>query len=381
MEQFKEMVKNRHEYAKAWKARTGGKVLGYYETYFPEEIAYAAGVLPVRMLSEHAPDIISHKYVYASCYVASDLVNLYLTGRYDYVDGLVNVEGCQWMFNAFEVAMNTDPNLFTHYLFLPDYTDAYTSKDVLRSELDVFKRKMEEWTGRTITDADLDRAIDVYNTNRRLLRRISELRKADRPLLFGAEAMYINLASQVTDKAEMNVILEKYIVELENRTPGEDRIRLMLVGSETFDAHLEELVEELGANVVIDELDNGTSYFWNEVIPQKDRLMALSLRYLERPHNPIKDNNWRRRPQHIFELTEDYHVDGVLVVKQIYCHLHGTDNYAVWKILRERNIPFHFFERDMTMPVEETAQRLDAFLNMLRPGLTRLVGWHRELAI
>jgi benzoyl-CoA reductase subunit C len=155
----------------------------------------------------------------------------------------------------------------------------------------------------------------------------------------------------------------------------------MLVGSETYDTNLEELVEELGANVVIDELDNGTSYFWNEVIPQRDRLLALSLRYLERPHNPIKDNNWRRRPQHIFELTEDYHVDGVLVVKQIYCHLHGTDNYAVWKLLRERNIPFHYFERDMTLPIEETEQRLSAFLNMLRPGLTRLVGWHKKLEI
>jgi benzoyl-CoA reductase subunit C len=183
------------------------------------------------------------------------------------------------------------------------------------------------------------------------------------------------------DKAELNVKLERFIEELEDREPVKDRIRLMLVGSETWDTNLEELVEELGANIVIDELDNGTSYFWNEVIPQRDRLMALSLRYLGRPHNPIKDNNWRRRPQHIFELTEDYHVDGVLVAKQIYCHLHGTDNYAIWKMLRERNIPFHFFERDMTLPKEETEQRIVAFLNMLRPGLTRLVGWHTPLKI
>ena len=381
MDKFKEMIQKRHDYAREWKAKTGGKVLGYFETYFPEEIAYAAGVLPVRMLAEHEPDNLSDKWIYASCYPVSDLTNQILKGRYEYVDGLVNVEGCQWMFNAFEVAVNNNPNLFSHYLFLPDYTDAYTSKDVLKSELDVFKRKMEAWTGKEITDKDLDHAIEVYNTNRRLLRRISELRKADRPVLFGSEAMNVNLACQVMDKAEMNGILEKYIEELEEREPGEDRIRLMLIGSETFDSNLEELVEELGANIVIDELDNGTSYYWNEVIQQKDRLLSIALRYLERPHNPIKDNNWRRRPQHIFELTEDYHVDGVLVVKQIYCHLHGTDNYAVWKILRERNIPFHFFERDMTIPREETEQRLSAFMNMLRPGLTRLVGWHKPLAI
>jgi benzoyl-CoA reductase subunit C len=378
---FKALVENRHEYAKAWKAKTGGKVLGWYEPYFPEEVAYAAGVLPVRILARHEPDDISDKWIYASCYPVRDMVNQFLRGRYDYVDGLVNVEGCQWMYNAFEVAVNNNGKLLDHYLFLPDYTDAPTSKDVLRSELKVFKEKMEAWTGKTVGDAELDNAIEVYNKNRLLLKQICELRRAARPVIHGAEYMNILLADQVMDKAEMNAILEKFIPELEAREPGKDRIRLMLIGSETWDTALEEMVEELGADVVIDELDNGTSYFWNNVIPQKDRLMALSLRYLGRPHNPIKDNNWRRRPQHIFELSEDYSIDGALVVKQIYCHLHGTDNYAVWKLLRERDIPYHFFERDTTLPVEETKLRLEAFLNMLRPGLNHLAGWHTKLDI
>jgi benzoyl-CoA reductase subunit C len=381
MDKFKELVENRHEYARAWKRRTGGKVLGYFETYMPEEIVYAAGVLPVRILARHEPDNISDKWIYASCYPVKDMVNQLLKGRYDYVDGLVNVEGCQWMFNAFEVASNNRKDWFSHYLFLPDYTDAASSKDVLRSELDVYKQKIEEWTGNTVTNEALDHAIDVYNTNRRLLRRICELRRANRPVILGSEMMNIAFASQVMDKAEINDILEKFIPELEDREPYKDRIRLMLIGSETHDAKLEELVESLGGNVVIDELDNGASYYWNDVNLQKDRLMALSLRYLGRPHNPVKDNNWRRRPQHIFELSEDYHIDGAVIAKQIYCHLHGTDNYAVWKILRERNIPFHYFERDTTLPLEETELRLDAFMNMLRPGLVRLVGWHKALEI
>jgi benzoyl-CoA reductase subunit C len=381
MDKFKELVENRHEYARAWKRRTGGKVLGYFETYMPEEIVYAAGVLPVRILARHEPDNISDKWIYASCYPVKDIVNQWLKGRYDYVDGLVNVEGCQWMFNAFEVAVNNRKDLFSHYLFLPDYTDAASSKDVLRSELDVYKRKIEEWTGKTVTDEALDYAIDVYNTNRRLLRRICELRRADRSVILGSEMMNIAFASQVMDKAEINAMLEEFIPELEDREPYKDRIRLMLIGSETHDARLEELVESLGGSVVVDELDNGTSYYWNDVNLQKDRLMALSLRYLGRPHNPVKDNNWRRRPQHIFELSEDYHIDGAVIAKQIYCHLHGTDNYAVWKILRERNIPFHFFERDTTLTIEETELRLEAFMNMLRPGLVRLVGWHKALEI
>ncbi|MCD7922844.1 MAG: 2-hydroxyacyl-CoA dehydratase [Clostridiales bacterium] len=374
---FKEMIAARHVYAKKWKEKTGGKVLGYFEPYMPEEIAYAAGILPVRILAEHEDDDISDKWIYGSCYPVRDMVNQVLKGRYDYLDGLVNVEGCQWMFHGFEVIMNNRPELFYHYFFMPDYTDAPTSKDVARSEMHVFKQKMEEWTGQNITVEALDSAIAVYNKNRRLLRRMYELRRKNNSVILGSEAMQIVLACQVMDKAEANEILERYLDEIEDREPYEDRIRLMLVGSETFNTDLEELVERLGANVVIDELDTGSSYFWNETIEQKDRLMALSLRYLGRPHNPIKDNNWRRRIQHIFELTEDYNVDGVIIEKQIYCHLHGSDNYAVWKMLRERNIPFLYFERDMKLQEEDTSMRIEAFINMLRPGVTHLAGWNR----
>jgi len=380
---FKALVENRHEYAKAWKTRTGGHVVGYYETYFPEEIAYAAGLLPVRILARHEPDDISTKWIYASCYPVRDYVNQFLAGRYDYLDALIEIEGCQWIWNAWEVVRHTNPRLkqYSHDVFVPDYPDAATSKDLMRSELQVLKARFEEWFGKEITDDALDHAIDIYNTNRRLLRRIFELRRTFNAPIPGSEIAQMILADQLMDKAEMNRILDEYIREIEEREPWADRVRLMIVGSETWDSDVEELVESLGANVVIDELDNSSAYFWREVYPQKDRLMALSLACLGKPHSALKDNNWRRRPQRIHDLIEDFMVDGVLVIKQIYCVSHGTDNYAVWKLLRERNVPYHFFERDTTLPVDETRQRIESFINMLKPGLIRLRGWHTPLSI
>ena len=69
----------------------------------------------------------------------------------DYIDGFVNTEGCQWMFNAYEVSTNNRPELFSHYLFLPDYTDSKTSKDVLRYELGILKT-IRGVDGQTTTD-------------------------------------------------------------------------------------------------------------------------------------------------------------------------------------------------------------------------------------
>jgi benzoyl-CoA reductase subunit C len=374
MNKFQEILQDRHAYAKAWKARTGGKVFGFFETYMPEEIVYAAGILPVRLLAKHEPDDYTDRQMFGNCYGTRDILNQFVRGRYDYVDGLVHAEGCQWVFLCYQNIINLHPEYFDHYVFVPDYPDARTSVTVLRSELQVFKEHIEQWTGQAITDAAIDHAIEVCNTNRRLLRKIYELRKSDTPVILGSEAMEVLLACQVMDKAEANTLLEAFLVELEDREPYADRIRLMLLGSETWDAELEKSIEASGANVVIDELDNGTSYILNEVIPQKDRLTALAHRYLERPHHAIKDNNWRRRPEHIFRLYEDWQADAVLIVKQIYCHPHGTDNYAVWKMLRERQIPYHFFERDTTLPPAETRMRINALLSMIHPGVNRLAG-------
>ena len=375
MQNFSQLFENRHEYAKEWKKRTGGKVLGFFDTYFPEELAYAAGILPVRIMAKHYADDTTDRLMYGNCYVTRDMFNQFNLGYYDYVDGLVSIESCQWWYNAFDTTMQMFPNLWSYYLFTPDYPDANRSKDVMRSELALMKGKLEEWTGKAISDADLDNAIEVYNTNRRLLRRIYELRRFNNPVILGSEAMEIMLACQVMDKAEANKMLEELIPKLEDREPYEDRVRFILIGSETYDAELEKLIEGLGGNVVIDELDNGSAYIWNEVIPMKDRLMAIGLRYMSKPHSALKDNVWRRRPEHIFELSEDFQVDAAIIAKQIYCHPHGTDMYAVWKLLRERSIPYHTFERDTTLPYEETRMGIEALINMVKPGMTRLNGW------
>jgi benzoyl-CoA reductase/2-hydroxyglutaryl-CoA dehydratase subunit BcrC/BadD/HgdB len=187
--------------------------------------------------------------------------------------------------------------------------------------------------------------------------------------------MEIVLACQVMDKAEANEMLEDLLLILEKKEPYQDCVRLMLVGSETYDAELEKLVESLGANIVIDELDNGTGYFANDIIVLEDRLMSIGMRYLTKPHSALKDNVWRRRPERIYQLYEDWQADGVIIAKQIYCHPHGTDMYAVWKLLRERNIPYITFERDTTLPYGETRLGIEGLIEMIKPGMTRIAGW------
>ena len=45
-DQFKSWYEDRHDYAKAWKQKTGRQVVATMCTYTPEEVLIAAGMLP-----------------------------------------------------------------------------------------------------------------------------------------------------------------------------------------------------------------------------------------------------------------------------------------------------------------------------------------------
>ena len=70
--------------------RTGGKVIGYFCTYVPEEILHAAGVLPVRILGSHEPQDVTEPHIFGMyCPFCRDCLAQGLQGRYDYLDGIM----------------------------------------------------------------------------------------------------------------------------------------------------------------------------------------------------------------------------------------------------------------------------------------------------
>ena len=371
MERFQKLLEDPHKHAIEWKQKTGGKVIGYFSHYFPEEIAYAAGILPVSILSK--PDIegISQRYLYnAFCPYTLGVLAQGLKGEYDYLDGIVHVESCMPIRGAVANWWDLLDVSFKHYIAMPSQLDEPSAKDLMYSELRAFKRYVEDWTGKEITDESLDHAIDVYNTNRTLMRQVYELRRLDNPLVSGSEAMAMVLSSQVMDKEEHNKLLRDAIDRLETRQEGFSGPRLMLLGSEITDTGMVDLIESLGATVVIDRVCNGSNYFWNTVIPQKDRILALAFRYMDKPRHPVKDESFRRRVNEIVALAIDYNVQGVVYAIERFCFPHQQDRPAVEKMFKQRLIPIHEIENDGTIHEGEFRNRFEAFIDTIKIPIT-----------
>lgn len=371
IEKFQEVYENRHNYANIWKAKhPQGKILGHFDTYLPEEIPYAAGILPVRILGSHEIEDYSAPHIFAMfCPHCRDVLAQGLQGRYDYLDGIAASNCCMHMLQAFESwAFHKNSTYFR--VDVPSAIQSPHSRDYLKGELECFKAEdMEEWIGKEITVAALDHAIEVYNENRRLMRQVYELRKAEHPPITGLESMYMVVSSQFMDKEEHNQLLRESLEELKDRKPKEEiGTRLMFVGSENDDVEFIRMVEQkmaLPATIVIDDHCTGSRYFWNEVIPDGDRLGALASRYIDRPVCPNKDWPEHRRFPHVLQLAKDWRAEGAIVIQQKFCDPHELDIPPLREYLEKNGVPTYFLELDVTVPIGQFSTRVEAFLESL----------------
>src|SRR3972149_4262074 len=148
-EQFQEVVKDRHAYARKWKEKTGRKVVGYFCCYMPEEIAYAAGMLPVRIVDSHDPMDFTDPYFQTwsrNCPFSRGCFAQALNGGYDYLDGIVMPRTCVHILHTFDAWKARVPIDFAYYLYVPSIMNARGVRDNFVGELGDFKSALEKWS-------------------------------------------------------------------------------------------------------------------------------------------------------------------------------------------------------------------------------------------
>ncbi len=374
IEKFKEWYENRHDYARDWKARTGGKIIGCFCTYAPEEILYAFDVLPVRVLGSHEPQDVTEPHIFGMfCPFCRDVLAQGLKNRYDYLDGIMIAQSCLHLrqaFTSWEIHKNPG---WSYFLPMPSHVQSKRSIPFLKEEYKLLIEKLEELTGKKITDEDLRKGIEIMNNVRQVMKEIYEFRKLDNPPITGTEAMYMTCAQFFTDAREFLEVARQVKEELKtrklDRDPGQ---RIMLIGSENDDIEYISMIETLGeresvgCTVVVEEHCTTTRYFWDLVDTSiEDPLEAIATRYVNRTPCPSKDWPERSRLNRILELAKDFNVAGAILIQQKFCDPHEADIPFIRKFLDEHGIPTYFLEFDVTVAAGPFAIRTEAFLETL----------------
>ena len=170
----------------------GGQVVGHFQGYFPEEIAHAAGMLPLKMrgapIEPNRSD--SHFGSYLCSILKTSLemvlskhVELDLFVTHPICDAARNLAGI-WSRN-FEYPCQI--------LYLPQNPNSSHSVQYLRDEYARVQRVIEDVTGRPVSEDALRASATIYNSNRALLRELYAI-KRDTPWLVSADDAYVLMA-------------------------------------------------------------------------------------------------------------------------------------------------------------------------------------------
>ncbi|MHA1709835.1 MAG: 2-hydroxyacyl-CoA dehydratase [Candidatus Baldrarchaeia archaeon] len=121
-------------YLEEWK-RKGKKIIGFICSYAPEELLYAADVLPYRIKAlESVETTMGDVYLYKyHCTFCRHLLDLVIRGRYDFLDGVVFMNPCDTIRRVYEIWKKMKVLPFMGFVMVPHVINEHGSSSTLRS--------------------------------------------------------------------------------------------------------------------------------------------------------------------------------------------------------------------------------------------------------
>lgn len=375
MARVNELYENRRQRARELRSE-GKKIIGYVCCYPPVELVTAAGMVPYRLTGSLEPITEADSYIETLvCPYVRNLFDSGIKGEYRFLDGMIWLHTCDNFYKSHDIWKYYMKPDFWHFLDVPHQLYP-TSFEFFKFQIALLKEYLEDFAGAKISNQSLNEAIGLHNQNRGLLRELCELRKEAPPLISGTEMTQVMVAVMTIPVEEANELVKSVIEEVKGRRerPGKKPYRLLVYGSVIDNIAFIKLVEESGANVVIDDLCFGTRYYWHDVELSDDPLRSLAERYLDkvmcpRTHRPdleTREKTLEGRIGYLKEHARDYAANGVILYVLRFCDSSAFDAPEIRDYLQTAGLPVLHLEDDYSLTsIQGFRTRIQAFLEMI----------------
>jgi len=346
----------------------GGKVVGHFQVYFPEEIVHAAGMLPVKVRGAPLDATLadSHFGSYL-CSILKTSLEISLNGDLS-MDLFVTHPICDSARNLSAIwGRNFDYPC--QILYLPQNANSSASASYLRDEYGRIQRVIEKVAGRAISDDDLRNSIAVFNENRRLLHELYDI-KRETPWLVAAEDAYCLLSvGGLIPREEHNELLQAVLPMLRKRDEKQqDRVRVVFEGGFCEQPPLD-LVRMLGRTcyLVDDDLMIGLRWLLDDVPTTGDPLGNLAEAYIENStYSPVQHDLRKPKEEMLIKRLEAARADAVIVAAAKMCEPGLEEQVAYTHALDDKGVPYFIseFEENMTS-FDQLEMQVETFLENL----------------
>ena len=353
-------------------ANPDGKVLGHFQVYFPEEIAHAAGMLPVKILGASSQLQIRQADARIAAFVCSIVrssLELALSGRLDFLSVFVTHPICDAARHSCGVWARNLPELPCQILYLPHNARSAYAEEYLAGEYRRIGDLIADVTGRRPTDDQLRESIALFNENRRLLRELYRIKRETPWRVSCVEAYVLTRAATVMSREEHNVLLGRALPLIEAREgKAGDRIRVVFEGGfcEQPPVDMLAIIQEI-CYIVDDDLLIGLRWLTEDVPTDGDPIANLAHAYLETSsYSPVQRDPAKPKEEMLLGRIRQAGAEAAIVSAAKMCEPGLEEQVTYSRALDAEGIPHLIMEfeektnvfEQMRMDVETFAESL-----------------------
>ncbi len=349
---------------KKWR-EAGGKVLGHFQVYFPEEIAHACGMLPVRIRGGHADGVEASQhfgsYLCSILKTSLDLalckhIELEMFVTHPICDGARNLAGI-WGRNFKYKAQ---------VLHLPQNPNSAGAVPFLREEYSRLAEDIVTAGGLPLTKDALKNSLAVYNKSRQLIRELYKIRRVEPWKLAADESMSLVGMAGFLPREEFNRMLQSVLPMIAARPAREqDKMRVVFEGGfcelPPFD-----MLQAVSRScfVVDDDVYIGLRWLLDDVSTEGDPLTNLADAYINNSsYSPVQHDNKKPREKMLLRRVRAANAEAVILGAAKMCEPGLDEQVAYSKELDHAGIPYFVseFEENQTN-FDDISIQMETFL-------------------
>lgn len=320
----------------------GKKVIGCYPYYVPEELIYAAGMIPMGLWGKLGNPNKAKAY-FASFYCSLVQMNMEmaLNGTLQKLSGVVHTTLCDTLRPSsqnFRVAMDKIPMIFMAH---PQNRKPEFGIKYCMSIYSKMLHQLEEIAGHNVSDEDIKEAIKIYNQNRQAKREFVKNAGKHPELVSAVQRRSVLKSSYFIDKAQHTKMLNELNGLLNSSRivewPG---TRIVTSGIICDNPSLLKILDDNQIAIASDDIAHESRSFRKDASEDGDPIQSLAMQFAEQDQDTILyDPAINSRPAHIINLVKNSDAQGVVVFMMTFCDPEEMEYPSLYKALRDAKIP------------------------------------------
>ena len=376
MSELKELLKGFQEIVShpgepcARAAAAGKKIVGVMPYFCPEELVYAAGMLPFGLWGAELQASESKRYYPAFiCSLLHTTLEMGIRGDLDMLSAIMIPNSCDslkgmaanWKYGVGEKIPVVNVS-YAQNRRIP------AGEEFTAAQFRRILRELEAIAGHAVTDEDVRAAIRVYDRSRAVLLRFTALAGKHPELVSPTARCAVLKARYFMDRAEHTAKAEKLcaLLEAAPETPWKG-LRVVTTGIIADAPALLKILEENGIAVAADQVAHESVEFRTLTPETDDPLLGMARRLGQIEGCSVLYDPGKQRGRELTELAKEAKADGVLWIMTKFCDPEEYDFVPVKRMLDAAGIPLLSVEADQQMVnYEQARSAVQAFAEILK---------------